>query len=140
MQALSIEVRAGLHTGECEVRGDDIGGIAAALTSSRAFPANGDYSLWPLRSGWVSARLTRSPRKCGTLFNSDTGTSYDGTPERLAALARGEVVEIRAVDLPAWARVGAVCRWWTRAVVRPDNTVTFRDDDGSAWLAENGLD
>jgi class 3 adenylate cyclase len=28
VQALGIEVRAGLHTGECEVRGDDIGGIA----------------------------------------------------------------------------------------------------------------
>ena len=27
VQALGIEVRAGLHTGECEVRGDDIGGI-----------------------------------------------------------------------------------------------------------------
>jgi class 3 adenylate cyclase len=28
VQALGIEVRAGLHTGECEVRADDIGGIA----------------------------------------------------------------------------------------------------------------
>jgi class 3 adenylate cyclase len=28
VQALGIQVRAGLHTGECEVRGDDIGGIA----------------------------------------------------------------------------------------------------------------
>ncbi len=31
MQALGIEVRAGLHTGECEVRGDDIGGIAVHI-------------------------------------------------------------------------------------------------------------
>jgi len=31
VQALGIEVRAGLHTGECEVRGDDIGGIAVHL-------------------------------------------------------------------------------------------------------------
>src|SRR4030095_4562463 len=29
VQALGIEVRAGLHTGECEVRGDDIGGGVA---------------------------------------------------------------------------------------------------------------
>ena len=29
--ALGIEVRAGLHTGECEVRGDDIGGIAVHI-------------------------------------------------------------------------------------------------------------
>ena len=34
VQALGIEVRAGLHTGECEVRGDDIGGIGC--TSVRA--------------------------------------------------------------------------------------------------------
>jgi class 3 adenylate cyclase len=30
-QSLGIEVRAGLHTGECEVRGDDIGGIAVHI-------------------------------------------------------------------------------------------------------------
>jgi class 3 adenylate cyclase len=31
VQALGIEVRAGLHTGECEVRGDGIGGIAVHI-------------------------------------------------------------------------------------------------------------
>jgi class 3 adenylate cyclase len=31
LQALGIQVRAGLHTGECEVRGDDIGGIAVHI-------------------------------------------------------------------------------------------------------------
>ena len=31
VQALGIEVRAGLHTGDCEVRGDDIGGIAVHI-------------------------------------------------------------------------------------------------------------
>ena len=31
VQALGVEVRAGLHTGECEVRGDDIGGIAVHI-------------------------------------------------------------------------------------------------------------
>ena len=35
VQALGIEVRAGLHTGECEVRGDDIGGIARAHRGTR---------------------------------------------------------------------------------------------------------
>jgi hypothetical protein len=41
MQALGIEVHAGLHTGECEIRGDDIGGIAVhigARVSSLAGP------------------------------------------------------------------------------------------------------
>jgi class 3 adenylate cyclase len=31
VQTLGIEVRAGLHTGECEVRGDDIGGIGVHI-------------------------------------------------------------------------------------------------------------
>jgi class 3 adenylate cyclase len=31
VQTLGVEVRAGLHTGECEVRGDDIGGIAVHI-------------------------------------------------------------------------------------------------------------
>jgi class 3 adenylate cyclase len=31
VKVLGIEVRAGLHTGECEVRGDDIGGIAVHI-------------------------------------------------------------------------------------------------------------
>ncbi len=31
VHALGIEIRAGLHTGECELRGDDIGGIAVHI-------------------------------------------------------------------------------------------------------------
>ena len=43
VQALGIEVRAGLHTGECEVRGDDIGGIGVhigARVSALAGPSD----------------------------------------------------------------------------------------------------
>jgi hypothetical protein len=94
LRALGIEVRAGLHTGECEVRGDDIGGIAvhigahwpgrttcscpahcatwslgrgssskaAALTNSRACPANGTSLPSPRCSGGLIARSSA----CGT--------------------------------------------------------------------------
>ena len=31
VQSLGIEVRAELHTGECEIRGEDIGGIAVHI-------------------------------------------------------------------------------------------------------------
>lgn len=89
---------------------------------------------------WLLERERRALAAGGTLPWGEGTPSYDGTRARLAALERGEAVDIRAADLPAWARVSVVCRWWTRAVVRPDNTVTFRDDDGAAWLAENGLD
>lgn len=33
MQALGLDARAGLHIGEVELRGDDVGGIAVALAS-----------------------------------------------------------------------------------------------------------
>jgi class 3 adenylate cyclase len=33
VRSLGIEVRAGLHTGECEVRGDDLGGIAVHIAA-----------------------------------------------------------------------------------------------------------
>jgi pimeloyl-ACP methyl ester carboxylesterase len=38
--ALGIEVRAGVHTGECEVRGDDYGGIAVHIGARIAALAN----------------------------------------------------------------------------------------------------
>ena len=41
MHALGIEIRSGLHTGECEVRGDDIGGIAVHIGARIAALAQG---------------------------------------------------------------------------------------------------
>jgi class 3 adenylate cyclase len=32
-RALGVDVRAGLHTGECEVRGDDLGGLAVHIAA-----------------------------------------------------------------------------------------------------------
>jgi class 3 adenylate cyclase len=43
VQALGIEVRAGLHTGECEIRGDDIGGIGVHI-GARVSALAGRYS------------------------------------------------------------------------------------------------
>ncbi|OBB36087.1 adenylate/guanylate cyclase domain-containing protein [Mycobacterium sp. 852002-51961_SCH5331710] len=45
VQVLGIEVRAGLHTGECEVRGDDIGGIAVHIGARVAGLAGPDDVL-----------------------------------------------------------------------------------------------
>jgi len=45
VQALGLEVRAGLHTGECEVRGDDIGGIAVHIGARVAAAAGPDEVL-----------------------------------------------------------------------------------------------
>jgi class 3 adenylate cyclase len=43
--ALGIEVRAGLHTGECEIRGDDIGGIAVHI-GARVSALAGPNEVW----------------------------------------------------------------------------------------------
>ena len=45
VQALGIEVRAGLHTGECEIRGDDIGGIAVHI-GARVSALAGPTRCW----------------------------------------------------------------------------------------------
>jgi class 3 adenylate cyclase len=45
VQALGIQVRAGLHTGECEVRGDDIGGIGVHIGARVSALAEADDVL-----------------------------------------------------------------------------------------------
>jgi hypothetical protein len=75
----------------------------------------------------------------GTLGWTPEQPSWDGTGERLAALQRGDTVDLPLYGLPPWARVGEKLRWSRRAVVSADSAVRFRDDDGRQWLAENGL-
>jgi class 3 adenylate cyclase len=45
MPEIGIEIRSGLHTGECELRGDDIGGIAVHIGARIAALANGHEVL-----------------------------------------------------------------------------------------------
>ena len=45
VQKLGISVRAGLHTGECELMGDDIGGVAVHITARVAGKARGKEVL-----------------------------------------------------------------------------------------------
>src|SRR6202000_2183811 len=54
VQALAIQVRAELHTGECEIRGDDIGGIGVHIGGRGSAPAGGkDGAGWGTRRGPV---------------------------------------------------------------------------------------
>jgi len=46
VQALGIQVRAGLHTGECEVRGDDIGGIGVHIGARVSALAGANERCW----------------------------------------------------------------------------------------------
>ena len=64
VQSLGIEVRAGLHTGECEVRGDDIGGIGVHIGARVSALAGPNDVL-------VSSMLRRSSRS-GRAWSSRT--------------------------------------------------------------------
>ena len=56
-KSLGIDVRAGLHTGECEVRGDDLGGLAVHIAARvGALAAPGEI----LVSGMVKDLVVRS--------------------------------------------------------------------------------
>jgi len=54
---LGIEIRAGLHTGECELRGEDVSGIAVHIGARVAAQANADEVLV---SGTVKDLVTGS--------------------------------------------------------------------------------
>jgi hypothetical protein len=69
----------------------------------------------------------------------EDGAVFHWPRHRIDALRAGEPVEVKASMLPLWAREGVECRWWLRAVVHPDDSIRFVEDDGSRWLAENGL-
>jgi class 3 adenylate cyclase len=46
---VDLEVRVGLHTGECELLGDDIGGIAVHI-AARVLGAAGSGEIWCSRT------------------------------------------------------------------------------------------
>jgi class 3 adenylate cyclase len=81
VQALGIEVRAGLHTGECEVRGDDIGGIAVhigARVSALAGPNDVLASSYAARPRDRLRSPVRRPRR----------TRAQGRARRVASVRR----------------------------------------------------
>jgi len=64
LQPLGVEIRAGLHTGECEVRGDDVGGIAVHIGARVSALAGGGEVLvsGTLRDLVVGSGLTFEDR------------------------------------------------------------------------------
>jgi hypothetical protein len=103
-------------------------------------PATAQHSQFAGLYRWLADREERAAAAGGALTDPVTFNRYDSMRRRLAAVRAGEPIDIYAGDLPPWARVvGVKVYSWTRAVVRPDGTVTLKDDDGSRWLEENGL-
>ena len=75
VRALGIEVRAGLHTGEVEVRGDDIGGIAVHIGARVSAQAGANEVL-------VSSTLRDLVIGSGLEFEERGIHQLKGVPER----------------------------------------------------------
>ena len=109
VQALGIEVRAGLHTGECEVRGDDIGGIAVhigARVSALAEP--NEY--------WIQ-HGARPRRRLGLEFEDHGAHELKGVPgSGIFAVAASRSVRHPALgSTHIGESVGCPRMPWTRA-------------------------
>jgi len=72
---IGIEIRAGLHTGECEVMGEDIGGIAVHLGARVAALASAGEVL-------VSSTVKDLVAGSGIAFNDRGAHSLKGVPEQ----------------------------------------------------------
>ena len=72
VRSLGIEVRAGLHTGECEVRGDDIGGIAVHIGAR--------CPHWPGQEVLVSSTLRDLVIGSGLEFKERGAYELKGVP------------------------------------------------------------
>ena len=80
IRPLGIEVRAGLHTGECEMTDDDVGGIAVHIGARVALAGPGEVSWWPAPA-YGSATAAASPSR-GSPAN---GVSSQSNGEELHA-------------------------------------------------------
>jgi class 3 adenylate cyclase len=74
LRALGLEVRTGLHTGECELIGDDIGGIAVHIAARVAAKAEPDEVL-------VSSTVRDLVAGSGLRFASRGMHALKGVPE-----------------------------------------------------------
>jgi class 3 adenylate cyclase len=80
---LGVDIRAGLHTGECEIRGSDIGGIAVHIGARIAALAQGREVL-------VSSTVKDLVNGSGISF-SDRGThTLKGVPGEWKLFAPAE--------------------------------------------------
>ena len=118
VQALGIEVRAGLHTGECEVRGDDIGGIAVHIGARVSALAGPNDVL-------VSSTLRDLVIGSGLEFEERGAHQLKGVPGEWHLFA----VASRRCGLGATISPASLCTRWhlRRQAHRDARTSLFRD-------------
>jgi hypothetical protein len=103
-------VRAGLHTGECEVRGDDIGGIAVHIGARVSARAGANDVL-------VSRTLRDLVIGSGLEFEDRGSHQLKGVPGewRLFAVASPGLRSPSVTQLWNWATTSCgLCRYWHR--------------------------
>jgi hypothetical protein len=106
--------------------------MARATEADQARYSSGLY-------GWLREREELAATRPGFVVSyPETGTSYSGSPDRLATLRAGCAINLPVGDLPPHARVGLDTHWWCRATVSPDGSITLSRDRGE-WAAENGV-
>src|SRR5207302_10444134 len=74
-RAIGLEVRAGLHVGECELRGDDIGGLAVHIAARVAAAAGPGEIL-------VSSTVKDLVAGSGLEFTDRGARKLKGVPEK----------------------------------------------------------
>jgi class 3 adenylate cyclase len=74
VDGLGIEIRAGLHTGECELRGDDVAGMAVNLAARVMHDAPDDGVL-------VTRTVKDLALGSGLVFTPVGERTYKGVPE-----------------------------------------------------------
>lgn len=82
VQALDLSVRAGLHTGECERRGDGIGGIAVHIAARVSSLAEGGQVL-------VSSTVKDLVAGAGLSFSARGSHALKGVPGRWRVYSAG---------------------------------------------------
>ena len=97
---LGLDVRSGLHTGECELMGDDIGGVAVHIAARVAALASPSEVL-------VSRTVTDLVAGSGIAFESAGSTAAEGRSRRLGAVCRDRLTRSA---LRRSRRLGALCR------------------------------
>jgi class 3 adenylate cyclase len=80
VQSLGLSIRAGLHTGECELRGDDVAGMAVHLAARVMHVADGDEVL-------VTRTVKDLALGSGLGFSERGEQSFKGVPEPVALFA-----------------------------------------------------
>ncbi len=122
----------------------EVGGVVLPLPLSPGGWLQALALTGPCYREWRQERTARLPdpgqgQSVSSLGCRPSDPSYDGTPERLAALQASQTVNLPLSALPPWARLDKTAnRCRDRAVVSVDGTIVFVADTGE-WLAENGL-